>query len=815
MEFFNSLNLTQIKGGTKLKQGDLGSVLSYSLTDENGQEITSFDNKTAYINLVLDDKIWFTTTTLVDISRVTFRIDKAIPIGLYYLEIKIDDYIFPSDRDSIILIEEGSTPYDLKELVPNYDVNMTLKGILSDLSQKGIDINDLKTKMSAIYNNALADHAEITTARGGFETLSNRLNNFDAEIQNVTSGSPKGVYTNLAALQAAKPNGDSGIYITADNGHWYYYNSGWQDGGVYQASMNLNPTTDQILNSSIDLTTLKTWSGLSFNVDENSIIETTNTGEWGEYAGLIFDVPAGAKYLNVKFIEKNATKLQLYKYDPKASNGAETWLEDFDVSAGTIYTYKLTEYGSYLLVLRGVGGTTNKFKIAASNTKSVDLTDVIEAFDDSLDVSKLSDKAALGDEVDLGKTTSFGEARIKFSDNKAIASVRGSNGGLITQQFSAYSNRVVAYTDLSFTQKGITIQVSYIDKTDNKRKFKRLTDFTGGKVDKVEFDASNLVIYSNADPATFKLLIQANTDSAVDNDPVGEIALGRLSIFDAGGSDDVTANQMYDAALKNTLSNIIEKLTEIGADVTELKSKKGSYVTMPDGSEGKLVYVDGVVTVKSSNYNKVLLLGNSILLGFSTDGSHGAPFGCTASDSKHDWAYLLTEKLKVKSPNVTVKKLHDAKFEQAESDSASESYISNEFAAADRNNDLVIVQIGDNVNTELRQQTFRNNFSKLIRAIRTNNPTADIVVAGAWFNNANIESWMQSQASNLNYTFVPLSDLSKSANMATIGDTVTFDDGFQFQVDKAIRTHPGDKGMEAIANRIYDNLNQGTLPQNG
>ena len=149
MEFFNSLNLKQIKGGTKLKQGDLGSVLSYSLTDENGQEITSFDNKTAYINLVLDDKIWFTTTTLVDISRVTFRIDKAIPIGLYYLEIKIDDYIFPSDRDSIILIEEGSTPYDLKELVPNYDVNMTLKGILSDLSQKGIDIRGLENKITA------------------------------------------------------------------------------------------------------------------------------------------------------------------------------------------------------------------------------------------------------------------------------------------------------------------------------------------------------------------------------------------------------------------------------------------------------------------------------------------------------------------------------------------------------------------------------------------------------------------------------------------------------------------------------------------
>lgn len=186
MEFFNSLNLTQIKGGTKLKQGDFGSVLSYALTDENGQEITSFNTKTAYINLVLDDKIWFTTTTLVDISRVTFRIDKAIPTGLYYLEIKIDDYIFPSDRDSIVLIEEGSTPYDLKELVPNYDTNMTITGILSDLSQKGVDINDLKNKMSAIYNNALDDHAEITTARGVHPNLRSRLDEADNKQRQTT-----------------------------------------------------------------------------------------------------------------------------------------------------------------------------------------------------------------------------------------------------------------------------------------------------------------------------------------------------------------------------------------------------------------------------------------------------------------------------------------------------------------------------------------------------------------------------------------------------------------------------------------------------
>lgn len=76
---------------------------------------------------------------------------------------------------------------------------------------------------------------EVAKARGVFKNLESRLNNFDAEIQNLASGSPKGVYANLSALQTAKPNGDSGIYVTTDNGHWYYYNNGWKDGGAYQS----------------------------------------------------------------------------------------------------------------------------------------------------------------------------------------------------------------------------------------------------------------------------------------------------------------------------------------------------------------------------------------------------------------------------------------------------------------------------------------------------------------------------------------------------------------------------------------------------
>ena len=58
----------------------------------------------------------------------------------------------------------------------------------------------------------------------------------DKEVNIYIDGSPKDVYANLSALQTAYPSGASGVYLTSDNGHWYYWNgTAWSDGGVYQA----------------------------------------------------------------------------------------------------------------------------------------------------------------------------------------------------------------------------------------------------------------------------------------------------------------------------------------------------------------------------------------------------------------------------------------------------------------------------------------------------------------------------------------------------------------------------------------------------
>lgn len=181
MFYDNTLNLKQELGGSKIKQGDFGSVLSFILLDGNGSYIDELNQKTASISLCTDDKILYVTTATINNSTVEFKIDKAIPVGVYYVEIKVDNYIFPSDRSTIISIEQGATVYDLKDLIPNYDVSMTLTDILNKLNVKDGQVVDLQNKMNAIYSNALSDHAEILNAKETFATLDSRLDALDAE----------------------------------------------------------------------------------------------------------------------------------------------------------------------------------------------------------------------------------------------------------------------------------------------------------------------------------------------------------------------------------------------------------------------------------------------------------------------------------------------------------------------------------------------------------------------------------------------------------------------------------------------------------
>lgn len=140
--------------------------------------------------------------------------------------------------------------YDDPSPLPKTDnINILVDGIRK--KTRGADVRESIAKaLEVTYETASKDgnaNMEVEKARGAFEVLSDRLLSIDnslnnkansdevfKKIQNIVDGSPKGTYPNLAALQLAKPNGEQGVFVTSDNGHWYYWDNQWRDGGVYQ-----------------------------------------------------------------------------------------------------------------------------------------------------------------------------------------------------------------------------------------------------------------------------------------------------------------------------------------------------------------------------------------------------------------------------------------------------------------------------------------------------------------------------------------------------------------------------------------------------
>lgn len=140
--------------------------------------------------------------------------------------------------------------YDDPSPLPKTDnINILVDGIRK--KTRGADVRESIAKaLEVTYETASKDgnaNMEVEKARGAFEVLSDRLQSIDnslnnkansdevfEKIQNIVDGSPKGTYPNLTALQLAKPNGEQGVFVTSDNGHWYYWDNQWRDGGVYQ-----------------------------------------------------------------------------------------------------------------------------------------------------------------------------------------------------------------------------------------------------------------------------------------------------------------------------------------------------------------------------------------------------------------------------------------------------------------------------------------------------------------------------------------------------------------------------------------------------
>ncbi|UQQ90459.1 BppU family phage baseplate upper protein [Enterococcus faecium] len=112
----------------------------------------------------------------------------------------------------------SSAQNDLTILEDRIDqANQKIDEVLSGANEFRTDIDTLKINK--------ADKIDVNQA----------LNQVNDRISNFPKGNPSGVYTTLADLKTAFPNGNSNIYVISEDGNWYYWSgSVWSSGGKYQ-----------------------------------------------------------------------------------------------------------------------------------------------------------------------------------------------------------------------------------------------------------------------------------------------------------------------------------------------------------------------------------------------------------------------------------------------------------------------------------------------------------------------------------------------------------------------------------------------------
>lgn len=117
------------------------------------------------------------------------------------------------------------------------DVSNRLKrslGHYTDLTSITSKLEESSSKLGDLTQLNTTDKSSVVNA---LKEIKTQANTNQTQIQSVGSGTPKGTYATITALQTAFPTGTTGIYLVTADGKWYYWSgSAWTSGGTYQST---------------------------------------------------------------------------------------------------------------------------------------------------------------------------------------------------------------------------------------------------------------------------------------------------------------------------------------------------------------------------------------------------------------------------------------------------------------------------------------------------------------------------------------------------------------------------------------------------
>lgn len=273
----------------------------------------------------------------------------------------------------------------------------------------------------------------------------------------------------------------------------------------------------------------------------------------------------------------------------------------------------------------------------------------------------------------------------------------------------------------------------------------------------------------------------------------------------------------YETQLQSPLYYEVAEKSRIQAIETEVETSKKRIeevatddkqpiLTAPNGTRYRLEVADnGDLITVSTVPTSVVMMGNSIT-------SEKGGIGMAASDQYHDWYYLVQQHILGMNPsasfvdrkNITVWESAGMQAGNTISEKRQEWWNRIGMALVPENADLVILQLGDNVNTPAREETLEADVATLIQNVKTKAPRARVLFVACWYGDETKVGKIRRGCESGGGEFVDITDTSGDKR-SHIGATRTGIDGTTWTVTSAGEaSHPGNNGMKYIADQVIN-----------
>ncbi|WP_105118408.1 hypothetical protein [Streptococcus suis] len=130
----NKTTLSWVNGSI-IKQGDTSSVFNLKLRTDDKKRL----NGPAKVQLIHSSKGMTEFEAEVVENIVSFRLEKALPVGSYVVEIEHAGYVFPSTDSVILTVNENLGEFVSGEAIELYG----LRNIVKEYVEQEQDIPDL------------------------------------------------------------------------------------------------------------------------------------------------------------------------------------------------------------------------------------------------------------------------------------------------------------------------------------------------------------------------------------------------------------------------------------------------------------------------------------------------------------------------------------------------------------------------------------------------------------------------------------------------------------------------------------------------